>query len=351
MVAQHKGAHKGLGHIPDTLEELWIEIDGHCHLECSYCFANSAGIDTALENLTLSQRLDVIDQFIAAGGKRLGIPGAGEPFFHRNKESTLAILDHVKDTGIQTTIFTTGDTLHQNLIDRLTTYPDIVLLIKYNSAQPNTQDQLVNVQGYTKRRDDALARLIQSGFNDGNRLGLVTSILPENYEEMGTILRYARDHNIIFDSDTPIGRGRGESCKQSIDYQRIKQVIEELRVIDHDEYGNDWNAHGTYLASAPCTRFSQHLYVDKTGIVHPCVGSSKVVLGDVQEQQLQQIWNSPIMKLIRDHTYTGVCTTCENYQEQKCYSCLDRATQELTTQSIERSGSVETCGCFNYKKK
>lgn len=341
-------AHEGLGSLSNSLSELWFEIGGSCHLKCTYCFAESGGIDKSKDNVTIERIKEYLNEFKTMGGKRIGIVGAGEPFHPKNIRDTFDILEHVKSKDIKTTIFTTADLLSNITLNKLEQYENIVLLVKYNSDNPIIQDELVNVQGYTKRRDAKLNELINRGFNDG-RLGIVTSILEQNALEIEFIFRYARNNNIIFDADTPIPRGRGKTCNKEEIAKLSKPIIERLSKIDREEYGYTWEPHASYIASPPCTRFNQHLYIKKDGTVIPCVGSSDVILGNIKTETLGDIWEKPITKIIREHNYVGKCTSCKNYEEKKCFSCLGRSTDYLTTEQLLKDGHVNTIGCGNHK--
>lgn len=346
-IDQKVSAHAGLGTLPNALKELWFEIGGSCHLRCSYCFAESGGIDRSPDNVGMNQVKGYLSEFIEMGGERIGIVGAGEPFHPRNIGDTFEILEFVRSAEVKTTVFTTAALLNQESIARLEYFPNIVLLVKYNSQVAEVQDILVNAKGYTKRREGIMQELIRRGFND-RRLGIVTSVLEENAREIPAIFRYARDNNLIFDADTPIPRGRGITCNREKIADLAKPIIEQLCKIDREEYGNLWESHATYIASPPCTRFNQHLYIKKDGIVIPCVGSPSVVLGNIKTETLREIWEKPITRLIREHHYVGKCTTCQNYQEQKCFSCLGRSTEGLTTEQLQRDSCVKTIGCFQY---
>jgi len=346
----------GLGNVSTTMKELWFEIGGSCHLRCDYCFAKSGGIDTCKDNVSLDKVLGYLNEFKEMGGQRVGIVGAGEPFHAKNIEDTFAILEHLKPTGIYTTIFTTGDLLTDKVIDRLDNYKNLTLLIKYNSDKPEVQDNLVHSKNYTKRRDEVLTKLIARGGythpeTEKQRLGVVTSLMTENVNEIADILRYARKNNLIFDADTLIPRGRGSTCGLDLTNEQTKNVLKELQRVDREEFNNIWPITGSYIASPPCTRFSSHMYIDKIGKVHPCVSSQGVEIGDIKTQTLNEIWNSPIMKIIRDHKYEGKCTTCNNYKEKKCFSCLGRACdpENMTTEFLKENGHVLTRGCFNYQ--
>ncbi|MEM2974490.1 MAG: radical SAM protein [Candidatus Micrarchaeia archaeon] len=349
-------AHEGLGILPNALKELWIEIGGSCHLRCKYCFAESGGIDRCKENLAIGQILGFLNEFAEMGGERIGIVGAGEPFHPENIEDLFEILEWGKINNIKITVFTSGDLITEKILDRLDNYKNIVLLIKFNSQIAEIQDELVNSKKYTERRTAAMNRLISRGYNDGKRLGIVTSIMEVNQNEMATLLRFARRNNLIFDADTIIPRGRGGSCGLSLSPEKTMEIVTQLQKIDAEEFGNVWEITSNYIASPPCTRFNQHMYISKAGLVHPCVASIAVVLGNIKEQKLQELWDGELMRIIRDHKYIGKCTTCENFNTdskthlgRKCYSCLGRSTEDLTTEFLKTHGYVKTKGCFNYR--
>ncbi|VVB73829.1 Coenzyme PQQ synthesis protein E [uncultured archaeon] len=351
-------AHESLGTLPNALKELWFEIGGSCHLRCKYCFACSGGVDSCKDNLSIDQTMGFLNEFVKNGGERIGVVGAGEPFHPNNIGDLFAVLEFAKAAGVKTTVFTTGDLITGGVIDRLDGYPNIVLLIKLNSQNPDVQDALVNSSGYSERRDAGLQRLMRRGYNDGKRLGMVTSIMGANKDEMADLLRYSRRNNLIFDADSLIPRGRGAECGLGIPSDEMMETIETLRTVDAEEFGNVWEFSSNYIASPPCTRFNQHLYVSKTGTVHPCVGSTTVLLGNVKEQKLMDVWNSDAMRIIRSHAYAGKCTTCENFNTnsrfhtgKRCYSCLARSTETecMTTEFITKNRFVQTRGCFGYK--
>lgn len=344
----HTTAHIGeLGKVGKTLEEIWFEIGGSCHLQCGYCFANSGGIDKGAANVTADRHLQMLDEFKALGGTHIGIVGAGEPFHPRNAPHLYQILDSAESYGIWTTVFTTADMLDAHTLDWLDSYKNLTLQVKCNSLKPEVQDAIVQSHGYTNRRQLALDEMIRRGWNDGSRLGIVTSILNENAEEMPDLLRYARKNNLLFDADTILPKGRGTTYHKCPDSQ-VRNVIEKLRNIDAAAFNNHWQAHGSYIASPPCTRYSKHLYIDKNGNAHPCVGSQEVQLGNIKTLRLAQIWDGDLMRIIRAHDYKGKCLTCANYREQRCHSCLGRACENLTNESL--NDGVLTKGCLMYRR-
>ena len=158
-----------------ALRSLWIEIPDHCHLRCPYCFANTERNKPHLgeDILTSEEYMVLLRTFQENGGQFLGIPGLGEPFHPTNRALVLDIVEMANKLGLQTTIFSTGESLFwamdplRSYVDIVQSTPDfsyaerllksnVILLVKVNSLDPVIQDKLVCQPGYTAARDMAL---------------------------------------------------------------------------------------------------------------------------------------------------------------------------------------------------
>jgi len=176
--------------------------------------------------------------------------------------------------------------------------------------------------------------------------------MKDNYQEMKELLIYARENNIEFDADTILSRGRGKDCKCKFDISDKTQdsqmlaTLKKLQKLDREKYDNNWLLTSTYVGSEPCTRFDHHLYIKRNGEVSPCVGSPQIVYGNTKESTLKELWESSASKIIRKHDVEGACAGCKNYQENTCYSCLARSTDEnFTQENLLKTGKINTVGC------
>ena len=349
------------------LRSIWIETPGWCDLFCQYCFAGTRKIDRNPNNMKLDEYYRVLKNFAELGGRDVGIPGCGEPFHHddevgvSNRILTMQLLEWCKELDLSLTIFTTGHWIDRELAEQLFDY-NVILLVKYNSMDIKTQNALVGLDpnapkiNYALLRDHALLRLMAMGFNEpaygkNSRLGIVTSVMNSNKAELPFLLRFARRHNIIFDCDTILELGRGKSFDEmggSPPDEEMKAIFSNLQRIDAEEFGNNWNISRSYIGTC-CDRFRHHLYVSKTGDVHPCVGAVNVNLGNIRTQSLGQCWDEPAMRVIRNHLYDGKCAECLNFVEEKCYSCLGRCTVDLNDKQLVEDGYVHTTGCWNHR--
>lgn len=372
IMERHFGvrAHEDLGAAKELLS-LWIEIPDYCHLQCDYCFASTKRgcPHQYAHGLNAADYSRLLDEFRSAGGRYLGIPGNGEPFHPRNRDLVMHILRQAGDLGLSSTVFTTGDaifysidngnyeaavsrepnfTLAQELL-----YLGVILLVKFNSAMPEVQDPLVCQDGYTVTRERAMKWLIEMGFTAERHLGIVTSILPENKDEILSLYTYAEQNNLIFDCDTILPRGRGKKWKK--DHDKIPQ--EEYRAIYqrlNAANGGHFAPGGSYIGLA-CDRVKHHLYVDIKGDVYPCIGcvgqDRNMCLGNVRKQSLASLWNHRFRVQLRDElakTVQGVCASCENF-EKTCWSCLGRLLESCEIADDE--ATLVTRGCFNHRPR
>jgi len=352
------------------LRSLWIEIPGWCDLFCPYCFAGTRKVDLNPDNLTLEEYYLLLKEFASMGGKHIAIPGKGEPFYRDsglgadNRKITLEILHYCQEFDICLTIFTTGHWLDEELIKKMEDY-NVVFLIKFNSSFPEIQNDLVGMCKEDKRfydyadlRDKALMQLMKHGYNTPRfgkttRLGIVTSVMTRNFEELPQLLRFARNNNLIFDCDTILEHGRGKIFVQEGGVppdDQMKKIFEQLQKIDAEEFSNHWSISRSYIGTC-CDRFRSHLYVSSAGDVHPCVGATSIQLGNLRSASLADCWDNPVMKIIRNRCYEGKCSRCANFKEEKCHSCLGRCTTDLTESQILNDRCVTTTGCWNFRKE
>jgi len=153
------------------------------------------------------------------------------------------------------------------------------------------------------------------------------------------------------DIDNILPRGRGEKSPFNPSDKELNKMYNILAKIDEKEFGKAWQPTCSYVGEYSCNRYCHHLFITKTGDVHPCIGATNVLLGNVKDKDLKKLWESPEMKIIRTRNYDGKCKYCKLFMEQKCNSCLGRYTEKLNNNDLLKSGKVHTRGCWGFKCK
>ncbi|MCX6740772.1 MAG: 4Fe-4S cluster-binding domain-containing protein [Candidatus Parcubacteria bacterium] len=318
---------------------LWLEIWPSCHLNCQFCFNNGGRASKEESWLKVEDYYRMIDEFASLGGKYIGIPGYGEPFHPQNVELTISIIRYAKERQVKTYVFTTADLIGLDLAKQLDELK-VTLMVKFNSFKASIQDTLVGVSGYAAKRAKALEILKQLDFtknekgDDGEvttRLGFVTSIIPENENEIEEIWKYCLANNIYPDVDTILPSGRGE-CFQATSPEKIREICKSAT-------GKDLKS-PTYL-DGHCDRTQYGLYVNYQGKIFPCLGcksnGKKISLGNVGAG-LALAWNMVLMRKIRNRDYFGKCATCQHFQNNECNSCFGRCCTKCSEDEIKMEG-------------
>jgi len=284
---------------------LDAETSNICNLNCPYCYRDEyTKKHIVLDNeLTIKQRKKLIDEAKQLGCKAIKIVGAGEPltdpkFFEQ--------IEHIFHSGIIPVIYTNGILLTPEKAKRLYDL-NCSIMLKFNSLKDEVQDELVGRQGYTKQRNKALQILIDAGFNKAKptRLGFDSIIVKQNKGEIIDMLRFCRKNNIFPSFKTFIPTGGAIKLKKwEITKIELLDLYKKARLIDRKEFVIDYTLSLPYIGGFPCTQLYYGLFVDILGNVFPCPGS-RVLLGNIKEKSLLEIWNSKKAKQIRSVEYNS----------------------------------------------
>jgi MoaA/NifB/PqqE/SkfB family radical SAM enzyme len=277
-----------------------------CPWNCFFCFTedpnNPEGLKKKLAGeMTLDERISLIDQSAELGAKSINLIGAGEPTIDKNFWD---VVGHMSDKGITPIVYTEGalKLTDENFAKRLYDTGSTVVL-KVNSLKDRDYQNSTVVGGidrvkplkmdYFKKRNEALDVLIKTGFNDSDptRLAFDTIICQENYDEIPEIHRYARDNNIfvLFVNYLPSGRS-STPMQNSVTHQEQFAMFDQIAKIDREEYELEHRSKFPYAGGVPCSIRGLGLYVKIKGDAWDCPGELES-LGNVKDESLESIWN------------------------------------------------------------
>jgi MoaA/NifB/PqqE/SkfB family radical SAM enzyme len=276
-----------------------------CPWNCGFCFtedpSNPENLKRRLQNeMSLGERLGLIDQAAALGARSINFVGAGEPTIDPD---FFILLERMRKHGITPIVYSEGalKLTDKDFVKR--TYDlgaTIVLKVNTlkNEAYQNaivagpTGRKSVRQQNYFQDRNRALEILMEEGFNrtDPTRLAFDTIICRENVEEVTDIHRYARMNNIfvLFVNYLPSGRST-EPMHNAISREEQFRVFGRMAEIDRSEFGIEHRACFPYAGGVPCTIRGFGLYVKIKGTVFDCPGESQA-MGNVRTEKLKDIW-------------------------------------------------------------
>lgn len=285
-----------------------------CNLHCLYCYRDAGS--KLSEELDFDEQKKILIQAKRLGAKVVWIPGSGEPLcdkiFYDKEEFPL--IDFANGIGLYVIFFTNGSLITEKVAGTL--FPKKVSVItKLNSFSKTTQDLLSGKNSFEKIWQ-GLQNLINAGFNEGNRLGIDSVIVKQNYQEISELFCFCRDNHAIPYITTELHGGRGTANAEflDVDVDAIKQIFLELLVIDQKRYGYTWFP-SPPLVAGHCKKLLHDIVVDSVGNIQICPGIN-ISLGNVRQMSIKSVLESnEIVAKFRNP---------KEYLKGKCGKCLNR---------------------------
>lgn len=295
---------------------LLAETTNRCDFDCEYCYTVLAtvGEDEAFHaaplagELSLQERIRLIDAAADLGAKSYDIVGAGEPLLD---PFCLVQIEYAARRGLQTILFTNGSVLGSPtkgpvVAQRLWDLGATVVVKHHGHAE--IHDRIVRRKGASERRDRALSLLMELGFNASatpTRLGIDNIIYQSTLAGIPDCLRWCRANNVYLVCSSFIPSGRTQKAtEQAASWRELEQVFAECRQIDADEFGIRHSGAMPFVGSgSACTQYLG-LYVNILGEVHGCVGKMETY-GNVRDRSLSDMWKERLPQL--RNSFTGGC--------------------------------------------
>lgn len=308
-----------------------------CNLRCKYCFINTDKRQQKDEKRTFKGRLDakkLRPVFVSAselGCLSAKLVGDQEPLL---EEDFIPFVEYLSEKlNIWLVLFTNGTVLADNnlckrihgmesmsFIKRLFELR-VSVMLKFHSFSNEIEDNLVGVKGYASRRNVALDRLIEAGFNkppafskpeeklamtglEGDtisetwtRLGLESVIMPQSIQDAEKIYSLKKKKRLYIDLDppVPIGLTRSQKIRKKNGIHVPKEQLLDLacRIYAlNKEMGIPFEGASPYFGGLPCSQLPYSLYVNAMGRIYPCCGCPDIeadgrsdYLGHISEAQ------------------------------------------------------------------
>jgi radical SAM protein with 4Fe4S-binding SPASM domain len=342
---------------PPYLKEVHLDITSYCNLRCRHCYQEPYLNSSILRNdLSTEEIIGLIHQMVDLNVAELPISG-GEPFF---REDLPEIIDFAFASGVFVSmIFTNGTVQNHNIIDYLRSmrFP-IEVAISLDGDTPESHDFL---RGKGTFRKTIEFIKIMDGLKDhGSQLKCVvnTIVHRRNYQRLLSMFKLLRLLGIpVWRISMPKEQGLYARFKNRIGINETEVFprYEEL-IVEYIDYFRDHpdpmciQIESIFSTAAlrrkKITLFSPNdscceykrdsLTVKPNGDVTACTTFTNLVLGNVRQKPLAEIWYSsetqriktlPIreIKECKDCPYLSFCGTgCRRMALDKKGSILDK---------------------------
>jgi len=157
--------------------------------------------------------------------------------------------------------------------------------------------------------------------------------MKSNFRSYKNVLRYVQERQCKAKTDF-IMMARSDfsidNLNERLNEKEIEELIRNIMINDKEYselieiYFKEKN-HNELAKEAMCGVGRDNLCIAASGIVHPCSGWHGMVLGNVKEQPIKDIWeHSPKILELRSITKGSIpkCLKCKN--KQFCKPCLVR---------------------------
>ena len=297
-----------------------LETSHVCNLRCVYCY-NSSGKSLSNE-LSLAELQDVIRQGKDLGARRIILIGGGEPLMH---PQVMELIEFIRGQNLGVDLFTNG-TVIKAAMARTLFELGVSPVVKLNSLDSQVQDDLANFPGASALIHQGLDCLMAAGYpTEDCDLGIESIICAQNYDELPSMWRWARERGITpyFEMITFQGRARNRR-DLNVSVERLESLFQTLAKIDEEEYDHHWAPHPP-VAGLNCSRHEYSCTITARGYVQPCTGVDLKV-GNIRHASLKEILaESVVIQELRSarQKVKGACGECELLQ--KCYGCRGMA--------------------------
>ncbi len=312
---------------------LTMDIDmagkGACSLRCGHCFRRTAQFREE-KRMGLGELIKHLEDAKALGLRRVKLIGPGDPL---EEKDLLFFLSYVlKRMDVIPLIFTKGHILGDDvaslrihglngaeLCEALEEYGASILL-GTTSFDPATEDGIVGHKGFHAKRQIAIERICEAGFNDfipgqATRLAFICApVTPANIDEAFAIYEFARAIHAqpVLAPTMVAGRALERLCDMIPSPEDLVELYVKINLFNI-EHGittlEEISSVGitAYPGAAPCNQVAVGLFLRGDGKVLRCPGDDISIQGDLREHTLREIWEGSENRRVYAGQYNNGC--------------------------------------------
>jgi MoaA/NifB/PqqE/SkfB family radical SAM enzyme len=292
---------------PSKPRTLLLLVNRGCNLRCSFCDLWDDPQEMPLERATA-----LLDEAVAIGTQVLVITG-GEPFMYR---PLFELVGEARKRGLAVNITTNG-TLIEKRFDELVESGVDSLSISIDGNRA-THEALRGQKGCYGRAMKGLERVKAQG---GIGLSIYTVVTRENVREVADVFDRAQALEIGFDF-WPVNDAESHYLKAEEDMAAYRDAVAYVAAHDPEVarrqtfYEAGLTYHGEGLGRVRCLGLVDQYGVSFNGDLIPCCvwGKEGLVVGNVFDTPLRELWESDAVQSARVHLWNEGCAEgCFNH--------------------------------------
>ena len=287
------------------LTRIHVDVSGFCNEHCVHCyipdkFKNKAMLSEVFER--------ILEQGRACNVLNITISG-GEPMLNPN------FLDFVKSCrcdNFSVNLLSNLTLLTDEMVAEFEKSPLLSVQTSLYSMAPEVHDSITNSKGsFAKTK-----RAIEVLYKHNIPMQINCPIMKLNKDSYQGVLDWAKSLNIEASSDYMLfgcfdGSGKNLQCRLE-----LSEVEEVIRNEKQNQVQAKEHQYSPESDSSICPVCSSSICVSHLGDVYPCEGWQSLILGNIMENTIYQIWEeSPVVHKLRNLSIRDF---------PKCQSCADK---------------------------
>jgi radical SAM protein with 4Fe4S-binding SPASM domain len=315
-------------------------VNNHCYTDCVYCYANKS---VKAKPLPFDKVKDIVLQAKKLGVAVFTIVG-GEVFLYKNWKK---LLDFLIENGYKESLVSTKVPLSEKDIIDFKSY-GIPVQISLDSLDSAVLKQILNVKsGYGEKIKQTITDIDKHGINF--QVSTVLTTYNETINHLKSLhdflvpLKNLRRWEIRIGFKSLYSRGDFDRMKLSKDsINTINQWVEEIKkttsinilwsIDSGEKYFKSEGGSRKFIGSRCSANYSNIVILPdgKVTICEQLYWNPRFIIGDVSEQSIKEVWNSPkALELAfpkREHIRNeSACKKCSIFEEcfsfpNKCYA-------------------------------
>jgi MoaA/NifB/PqqE/SkfB family radical SAM enzyme len=251
---------------PDGIFYLAMNMTSACNYRCPYCFVGLQYLKTGNDEMTLKQKIRLIEEGASCGARVLSMPGRGEPL---SDPHFWPILEEANRRGLYVVVYTNGYFLDEEKIKRLRD-ADISLYVKVDSFDRQVYETLVGRTGVFDRvraNLDLIVEHFHSPVKEGDRslsrFGINSVVTVQSAGSIAELDRWCSERDVFYTCRSPVKVGEANLTWES---------LVGSKVLDLKEIGQRY-AERNFTSATPanqCGIYRWGITVENNGEIYMC---------------------------------------------------------------------------------
>ncbi len=335
-----------------SLSRVHLDISSRCNENCVHCYIPIQYKRNIMEKDVFEK---ILTQCVNMKVLNITLSG-GEPMINPYLAS---FLKQCYEANISVNILSNLTYLSDGLLEIIASNPLVCVQTSLYAMTENIHDSITRKKGSFFKTFNSIKKLHDSNVP----LQINCPIMKQNVCYYREVLDFAASLNIEANSDY-ILFGCYDSSKVNLGCRITSTDV--MNILNYD-YADEKTINDTILSlngkktgddDYICSVCKSSLCISNTGDVYPCEGWQKLILGNINSNPLEYIWNElPLTKHLRGLKYQDFqeCRICHN--RKYCTTCLILNANENNGDYMNINpymcelANIKKCAIKNYKNK